>query len=145
MIKHFCLALAIGLTAAPSLSWAQCQVQANPLGTMRYNALVAQSTVVLTNMDVQCDIPTAVRLQASQGQSGNYTQRQMGSGLARLNYNLFLGTNDTFIWGDGTMGTAEATAVVEGQYRFVGNVRIHANQNPPVGIYSDTLVFTLIF
>jgi spore coat protein U-like protein len=143
----FALSMALSGLLFTSQAKAICQLQANPLGALRYDALVNAPTVNLISLTASCDATTNVVIQASRGNGPTYDQRYMGQGLNRLYYNLYLQTNDAYIWGDGSAGTSTTRNQIQPDRptQFVGNIRIPAHQNPPVGFYSDTLTFTVIF
>lgn len=90
----------------------------------------------------------------STGISGNFRQRQMASGVNRLNYNLYLNAARTEVLGD----NSNSTERIEGELRVgpgVGNGtrtavhsmygRIPALQDAKTGFYVDTIVATLQF
>jgi len=78
----------------------------------------------------------------------------MAFGPGRLNYNLFLDTARTSIWGNGLSGTGIATASLTvgpgvgngtriAQFPVYG--RVPALQVVGMGAYSDTIVVTVTF
>lgn len=90
----------------------------------------------------------------SPGISGDYRQRQMASGVNRLQYNLYLNAGRTEVLGD----NSHSTERIEGELRVgpgVGNGtrtamhsmygRIPALQDAKTGFYVDTIVATLQF
>lgn len=133
------------LAAIASPAFAQCELSVPSMGALRYNTFDTIDQVILMSGTVSCTLPTNVRIQASKGSSNTFNQRTFTSGPNRLNYNLYLGTSETYIWGDGSAGSSEMGLAANNNTPITANVRIPAGQNPPVGIYSDTLVFTLIF
>lgn len=139
--------LAALLTAIAPPAFAQCELTIPSMGALRYNTFDTMDQVILMSGTVTCDMTTTVRIQASKGSSNTYNQRTFASGQNRLNYNVYLGTSETYIWGDRSAGTSEMRFMVNNATAtpITANVRIPAGQNPPVGVYSDTLVFTLIF
>jgi len=141
MKKYFALIL----MAAPLTVWAHCELTVPSIGALRYNAFDAVDQVILMNGTVSCDATSNVRIQVSKGGAPTYSQRAFVWGQNRLAYNLYLGTSETYIWGDGTAGTSEMGLTATTNTPITANVRIPARQNPPVGVYSDTLVFTVIF
>lgn len=143
MKKHI-LSLLLVL-AMPLSAVAQCTLTVPSMGALRYSAFDTMDQVILMSGTVSCDVATNMRIQASKGISNTFNSRTFSSGQNRLNYNVYLGTSETYIWGDGTSGTSEMGLAAGSSTPITANVRIPAGQNPPVGIYSDTLVFTLIF
>ena len=142
-MKKYIFAALLAAIATPA--FAQCELTIPSMGALRYNTFDAMDQVILMSGTVTCDIATTVRIQSSKGSSSTYNQRTFAAGQNRLNYNVYLGTSETYIWGDGSAGTSEMGLTVNNATPITANVRIPAGQNPPVGVYSDTLVFTLIF
>lgn len=143
MIKKICLLLLS--IALPAMSYAQCTVSVPSVNISQYKALDQFENVSLVSGEVRCDIPSVVKLRASEGGSNSYTQRTLSSGMNSLGYNLYIGTNASYIWGDGTSGTSEMTVNAGSSTSITANLRIPAGQNPPSGWYSDTVTFTVIF
>jgi spore coat protein U-like protein len=90
----------------------------------------------------------------STGVSGSFSPRQMASGPARLNYNLYRDIARSSIWGTGVSGTSVATASLTvgpgvgngtrtAEFPVYG--RIPARQTVETGSYSDTIVVTVTF
>jgi spore coat protein U domain-containing protein, fimbrial subunit CupE1/2/3/6 len=144
-----------------TLAGVNCTVATTGISFGAYDISLATPTDSTGQITVTCSYvapgaATAVDFQASlsTGASSSYTPRQMASGPARLNYNLFLDAARSSIWGNGLSGTSLAT----GELRVgpgVGNGtrsaqlslygRIQAQQAVPIGPYSDTIVVTLTF
>ena len=87
----------------------------------------------------------------SSGSSGNFASRRMASGRFQLQYNLFMNSARTQVWGDGSAGSG----LVGGSLRLAGRRtlsdtypiygRIPAQQDVGTGSYADTIVVTLVF
>jgi spore coat protein U-like protein len=149
------------LGAQAAFAGASCSVSAAGVSFGSYDISLATPTDAAGNVTVTCSyVPpggaTNVNFQASlsTGGSGSYSPRQMASGPARLNYNLFLDAARTSIWGDGLSGTSIATGLLRvgpgagngtrsTQLPMYG--RVPAQQAVPMGAYSDTIVVTLTF
>lgn len=91
-----------------------------------------------------------ISIQLSKGSSSTYSPRTMKFGANALQYNVYLDTNRTVIFGDGTggssmMGPFPPTVLVLGGYTMTVYGRIFARQNVPAGIYTDTLTVTVNF
>ena len=88
-----------------------------------------------------------IRIELSRGNSGSF-QRAMSGGSERLEYNLYLDSTRSVIWGDGTGGT---------QYYFDPHPpnkkpvpvtvygRVFSAQDVSVGQYADNLQVTIQF
>lgn len=88
----------------------------------------------------------------SAGNSGSLPARYMRSGTNRLNYNLYFDSTYTTIRGDGTAGTQAGQASVRvsrGQRTATATGTIYgmipAGQDAVPGLYSDTIVVTLLY
>jgi spore coat protein U-like protein len=87
----------------------------------------------------------------SAGGSGSSALRSLFSGPERLNYNLFLNSAFTNIWGDGTAGSRVGTAnpnIPAGQSRTANRTiygRIPALQSPAAGAFGDMIVVTVTY
>jgi spore coat protein U-like protein len=83
------------------------------------------------------------------GNLGSYTPRRMSSGPETLNYNLYINTARTTIWGDGTSGTSvvsETRNCKNAGCNYIVYSRIPALQTTAaVGAYSDSITVTLTF
>jgi spore coat protein U-like protein len=67
-----------------------------------------------------------------------------------LNYNLYVDPARTLVWGDGTGATATVSGVreVKGRPVFFDYAvygRVFADQAPPPGSYTDTILVTVLF
>jgi spore coat protein U-like protein len=90
----------------------------------------------------------SIVIHLSKGSSTTYSPRTLVSGLYELSYNLYLEASRSSIWGNGTAGTSEYGPLIplDGVSTDVTVYgRIPAGQNAFVGIYSDTVVVTLVF
>lgn len=143
-------ALATGAAGA-----ATCSVSAVTLGFGSYSPLALGHSDTTGNISVTCEgIPgesVAYTMAVSAGGSGSFAARRMRVASAQmLNYNLYTTGARNVVWGDGSAGTlAVSDAVrlltrrVTRNYPVFG--RTFAAQNVPVGLYTDSLVVTLVF
>jgi spore coat protein U-like protein len=138
-----------------------CSVAATGVNFGAYDISLATPNDSTGDVTVTCTyVPpggaTGVNIQTSlsPGVSGSYSPRQMAFGPGRLNYNLFLDTARTSIWGNGLSGTGIATASLTvgpgvgngtriAQFPVYG--RVPALQVVGMGAYSDTIVVTVTF
>ena len=97
------------------------------------------------NIDVNCPSGVGYSIELSEG-GGTHTQRVMGSGAHRLNYNLYTAANRAVVWGDATSGsvTVNGTGIGESVNHGVYG-RIPALQNVHAGSYSDIIIVELNF
>jgi spore coat protein U-like protein len=94
---------------------------------------------------ITCLLPSTVVLALSTGQGNSFTPRVM-AGPDSLNYNLFVDSGDTHIWGDGT-GTTQTVTMTFGLLTPPQPVygAIPPMQNASVGSYADTVIVTATF
>jgi len=98
-------------------------------------------------------VKTSYTIALSTGASGSFVQRQLRSGNAVLNYNLFTDATRTRVWGDGSGGSAiVAGTLLVNPGNFVINEAVHpiygrvpARQSADSGIYADQILVTLTF
>lgn len=82
----------------------------------------------------------------SAGRSGSYAQRRMASGANNLNYNLYLNSARTQIFGNGNSGTSNIElGLIWSTVTTTVYGRIPAGQNVAAGNYSDTMTLTISF
>ena len=87
------------------------------------------------------------------GSAGTFQPRRMQSGGSVLDYNLYLDSARSVIWGDGSGGTDTASGSLGALLplgQTVGRThtvygRIFPQQNIPAGAYTDTRTVTLTF
>ena len=97
------------------------------------------------NIDVNCPSGVGYSMALTAG-GGTHTQRVMGSGAHRLNYNLYTAANRAVVWGDATSGTVTVNGTgigVNVNHGVYG--RIPALQNVRTGSYSDIIIVELTF
>jgi spore coat protein U-like protein len=81
----------------------------------------------------------------STGQSNNFVARFMTSGTKNLNYNLYINSTRTTIWGDGTAGSSTMSALPNSSTTLTVYGQIPAGQDVPIGNYSDNITATVTF
>lgn len=145
--------LALALAAAPRADAASCQI-VGVIGVafggydpFRSGPLDTVGEVRLSCNDVQPSDLVVVEL--SKGSAPGFFPRTLRSGGGVLEYNLYVDSGRTAVWGDGNAGTARlgpfsppgGGAVVE----LPVYARVPGGQNAPAGSYSDSVVVTLVF
>lgn len=152
------LLVVCGLSVRPVDAATSCTVAATPVSFGVYEPLLATPddssgtiTVTCTNRPPPGNVDLTYLLRLSRGLSGTFRPRQMAAGPLRLDYNLYLNSARSLIWGDGT----EFTLFLPAQMRLTGNrtltqthtvyARMPAGQDANVGSYTDTIVVTLEF
>ena len=97
------------------------------------------------NIDVNCPSGVGYSIELSEG-GGTHTQRVMGGGAHRLNYNLYTAANRAVVWGDATSGTVTVNGTgidVNVNHGVYG--RIPSLQNVHPRNYSDTIAIMITF
>jgi len=98
---------------------------------------------------VACDTtgtPYAVSLDAGTHSGGSFSSRVMtdAGGLYSLEYNLFIDSSRTQIWGDGTGATVIVSGTAQGAQDILQVFgQIPALQPVGVGLYADTVTATV--
>jgi spore coat protein U-like protein len=138
-----------------------CFVSATPVAFGVYDTVASSPTPGSGQITVDCqgnkEVPVAIALSAG---NGSYAARRMTSPLDALQYNLYLDTGYTRVFGDGSAGTVVASCMTgvtaggctgsnpTGTFKrivlpFFG--RIPALQNVASGDYSDSIQVTITF
>jgi spore coat protein U-like protein len=129
---------------------ANCLVAADNIDFGSYDgtaALTANGAV-----RVRCSSGTSFTIGLSAG-GGSFTQRLLTDGTNDLEYNLYTASSFASVWGDGTGATVTVGDVGEGMsdtkeltHTVYGQlVNSAANQDAPVGSYSDTITVTVTY
>jgi spore coat protein U-like protein len=119
-----------------------CSISAPAMDFGVYSGSAATAT---TTLSVKCANGTAYNVGLNGGQSGNVNNRQLTFGSSALNYALYSNSSRTVNWGDtGGSGTAGGTGNSSAQTLTVYGL-IPGGQNPPQGLYTDTITATLTY
>jgi spore coat protein U-like protein len=122
-----------------------CSFSTSSLAFGNYLPTSAAPTTGSGAIAITCLLPSTVVLAMSTGQGNSFTPRVM-AGPSSLNYNLFVDSGDTQIWGDGT-GTTQTVTMTFGLLTPPQTVfgAIPPMQNAAAGSYADTVVVTATF
>jgi spore coat protein U-like protein len=141
------------MPAASQAALQSCSVAATSVAFGAYDPLNASPTNSVGTVSVTCSVTLLALLwswdiKLSAGGSGSLVTRQMTSGASQLNYNLYLDSGRTTIWGDGTGGSAYPSplillAIGTTTHNFPVYGRIPAGQDRGAGAYTDTIVVTI--
>jgi len=125
-----------------------CLVTAAPLAFTDYDA----STTVdgSADLSVRCSNGTPYTIKLGDGANGNIAQRLLKSGTNVLEYNLFTNAARGTIWGD-TAGVNTVGGIGQGMSLAKANTHTvygtiansAANQDAPVGLYTDSVAVTV--
>jgi len=150
---------ALVLLACSEARALDCFVSVTGVAFGTYDPLATTATTSTGNVRVRCihigggAVRANYTVDLSQGNSGNFAQREMRSGNSALLYNLFNGATYTQIWGNGTGGSVRvAYSLLVNPGNFAQNImdhriygRIPPQQAVDTGLYNDTILVTLTF
>jgi spore coat protein U-like protein len=128
---------------------ANCFVSAANMNFGAYSGVAALTAA--SDVTVRCTNGWNYALELSAG-SGNYNERKLtGTPSGTLGYNLYTDAAYTTVWGNGTASTSTVTGTGRGLSKDNKHT-VHgrlpdsaANQDAPVGTYSDTIVVTVVY
>ena len=147
-LAGFFFILAAGVLFSTEASAQSCTVQVRrDVNFGDYDTLATGNLDTDGRIRVRCrranQIPSYT-VKLGLGSGGSFTPRQMFQGAEPLDYNLYLDSARTTIWGDGTSGTSfitESPAPLNRNYRVYG--RTPLGQDVSVGLYTDTITVTV--
>jgi spore coat protein U-like protein len=143
------LAGAGGLLAAVTAE-AACTINTTPVAFGAYNVFSASAADGTGQITYRCTPPRPplVRIELGKGGSSTFNPRQMRQSSEILNYNLYLDSTRSTIWGDGTGGTQVYTQANPLPNQNISvNVfgRIPPGQDVSAGTYTNTVTATISF
>ncbi|CAN5417565.1 hypothetical protein BH10PSE17_BH10PSE17_13460 [soil metagenome] len=148
-------ALALLFTAAWQPAQAQsCAVGASQTAFGYYSPSNPIDTDTIGNVNVTCtalvSLLVSYSIKFGQGTYGTFTQRQLGSGTQRMNYQLYTNLSRTTVWGDGSASTGfridgYLLGLVQVSLDYPVYGRIPAGQNVGPGAYTDSIQVTLTY
>jgi spore coat protein U-like protein len=124
---------------------ANCSVDADDLNFGSYDA--SGDLTSTADIDVRCSTGVPYTVSLSAGSSGDFTTRTLEAGANTLAYNLYLDAAHSTVWDDTNVDTGMGLGM------SIGNEITHtvhgllpdtaANQDAPVGNYSDLITVTV--
>lgn len=134
-----------------------CTVSTSGVAFGTYNPLSAAAVTANGNVRVTCGgvlgllVPYQIALSKG-ANAGNFSPRQMASGVKRLNYNLFTDGTYATVWGDGTGGTQTVSGSVSvvllggtSQDNTVYGRMPGSQTTVAPGTYNDTIQVTVTY
>lgn len=127
---------------------AQCSATTLGVAFGGYDPFSGASVDSTGTVTVTCLVINSYSVALSRGSSGSYSPRTLVSGGNALDYNLFLNSSRSTIWGDGTGGTGVISGsigllLLPNNHTIYG--RIPGGQNPAAGSYADTITVTVTY
>ncbi|WP_160118120.1 Csu type fimbrial protein [Pandoraea pulmonicola] len=141
------------MTAAPGMPFTanvtvinNCTIGATNI-TFATQSTLASPVASSGTLSVQCTNNDAYRVSLSGGRLGTVIARTMtGPTGAGIGYQLYLDGGYTTIWGDGTAGTSQLTAVGTGLLQSIPvYARVPSQSTPAPGVYTDAVTATIQF
>ena len=104
---------------------------------------ITSSVAASTTGNVDCTGAGPWVVDFNAGGSGSFATREMDSGAATIDYNLYRNSGHTEVLGDGTGGTFTLSGTGDNGFTIYGQTV--AGQTPPTGTYTDTITATVTF
>lgn len=142
--------LAAGALSAAATAEAACTISTTAVNFGGYNVFSASPDDATGQVTYRCTNPRPplVTIQLDKGGAPTFNPRQMRMGSEVLNYNLYLDSTRSTIWGDSTGGSQTYTRSNPPTNQNI-NVsvfgRIPAGQDVSAGSYSATVTATIFF
>ena len=142
--------VAAGALSAAATAEAACTISTTAVSFGSYNVFSASPDDGTGQITYRCTAPRPplVTIQLDKGGAPSFNPRQMRMGSEVLNYNLYLDSTRTTIWGDGTGGSqAYSQSSLQPNQNINVSVygRIPAGQDVSAGNYSATVTATIFF
>jgi spore coat protein U-like protein len=139
------------MCAFPLAARASCSVSVSGLTTI-YVPTNGSATTVMGYLTMNCDLLSglgAYSISLSAGGGGSFNNRKMMSAGVRLNYQLYIDSGMTQVWGDGSAGTStidniDFVPILGGSASFPVYMKITALQNDGPGTYTDSAAVATI-
>jgi len=138
-----------GLALRPVPTEAQlfsCTISTTSVAFGSYSVFSSLPAESAGSVRYNCTIGLFIAVELDTGSSGSYASRTLDSGSDTIDYNLYLDSGYSTVWGDGSGGTGRITHLISifANTRQVYG-RIPALQDVMVGDYSDSVTATIIW
>jgi spore coat protein U-like protein len=129
---------------------AACTISTTAVNFGTYNVFAGSPDDGAGQITYRCTAsqPPLVTIQLDKGGAPSFSPRQMRRGTETLNYNLYLDSTRSTIWGDGTGGSqtyTRANPPLGQNINLSVYGRIPASQDVSAGAYSATVTATIFF
>ena len=123
-----------------------CEVSANDVNLGTYYATNSSPATATGTLMFKCTPNVSAAFSVNPGTgSSSYASRVLSSGTNTLPYNVYTDPAYSAIWGDGSGGSQTISLLTSGSAQSSNYyVRIPAGQFSPAGLYTSTLVMTLL-
>lgn len=146
---RLCSASLIGGLLALTPAYAAPSCSFRSVSSVSFGAYDVFSTLANNNgvgsLSIKCTGGAHSVISLSAGQSNNFANRVMRSGVNLLNYNLYTSTAHAQVWGDGSGGSRVIFTVNNGTINLNIFGQISAGQDAAVGVYTDNVTLTVSF
>jgi spore coat protein U-like protein len=150
--KKLCTMLLAGVGGllAAATAEAACTINITAVAFGTYNVFSGSADDATGQITYRCTAPRPplVRIELDKGGAPTFNPRQMLRSSETLNYNLYLDSTRSTIWGDGTGGTQTYTRALPPLNQNI-NVsvygRIPPGQDVSAGSYTATVTATIFF
>lgn len=139
-----------GALLAAAAAEAACTINTTPVAFGTYNVFSPSADDATGQISYRCTAPRpiVVRIHLDKGGSPTFNPRQIRRASETLNYNLYLDSTRSTIWGDGTGGSDTYTRILPPLNQdIIVSVygRIPAGQDVSAGSYTGTVTATIFF
>lgn len=136
------------LFAFSGTAWGQsCSVTTNPANFGNYDTTASAPQDTVAGIGINCDAGVAynIKLDAGQHSTGDFNRSMRSlAGDSNLNYNLYIDSARTEVWGDGTGNTSTRSGTgTGGPNQFNAYGRIPGRQNVKADFYNDSVIVTV--
>jgi spore coat protein U-like protein len=140
----------LALLAAADQAAAQCSISTTSVNFGAYDVFATSPRDSTGSVTYNCLLPLSVQISLSRGSSGTFSPRTLVKGAETLQYNIYLNSTRSTIWGDGTAGTSIYSGAVtifqvNTNITVIAYGRIFAQQDVSAGTYNDTITATINF
>ncbi len=153
-VVNFILLMVLSAVSAGFAAAATCDVSANGVAFGAYDSIGNAQRDTSGTISVTCsgtlgdNVSYSIQLNAG---AGTYANRRISTGAVNLNYNLYVDSSRSQIWGDGSGGTsvvhdsyALTQTSVTRQYTIYGRIPTGQNQ-ANAGSYLENIIVTLSY
>jgi len=149
--KLFTMLLAgVGGLLVAATAEAACTISITPVAFGTYNVFSGSADDATGQITYRCTAPRPplVQIHLDKGGAPSFNPRQMRRSSEILNFNLYLDSTRSTIWGDGTGGTQAytlANPLPNQNINVIVYGRIPPGQDVSAGSYTATVTATIFF